>query len=54
MDFETLKQEMDTLNHINPKAEFCYTIVFWKKGNPSEKYHIGVCIRGLPICKPGV
>ncbi len=37
---------------MNDGPEFSYTIVFWKKGDHSKKYKIGVCIRGLPICKP--
>ena len=26
-------------------------IVFWSKDDSTRKYKIGVCIRGLPICK---
>lgn len=37
---------------INDGPEYSYTIVFWEKNNPVKKYKIGVCIRGLPICKP--
>ena len=37
---------------MNDGPEFSYTIVFWEKGNADRKYKIGVCIRGLPICKP--
>lgn len=37
---------------MNDGPEFCYTIVFWEKNNTKRKYKIGVCIRGLPICKP--
>ncbi len=37
---------------INDGPEFSYTIIFWCKGNESKKYRIGVCIRGIPICKP--
>ena len=37
---------------INDGPEYCYTVVFWEKNNPDKKYKIGVCIRGLPICKP--
>ena len=37
---------------INDGPEFSYTIVFRKKDNSARKYKIGVCIRGLPICKP--
>ncbi len=37
---------------INDGPEFSYTVVFWEKNNVSKKYKIGVCIRGIPICKP--
>ena len=37
---------------MNDGPEFCYTIVFWHKNASARKYKIGVCIRGLPICKP--
>ena len=37
---------------MNDGPEFCYTIVFWSKDDSTRKYKIGVCIRGLPICKP--
>ena len=37
---------------MNDGPEFCYTIVFWNKDDSTRKYKIGVCIRGLPICKP--
>ena len=37
---------------INDGPEFSYTIVFWKKGDETKRYKIGVCIRGIPICKP--
>ncbi len=37
---------------INDGPEYSYTIVFWEKNNDTRKYKIGVCIRGLPICKP--
>ena len=37
---------------MNDGPEFCYTIVFWHKNESARKYKIGVCIRGLPICKP--
>jgi hypothetical protein len=37
---------------INDGPEFSYTINFWKPGNPANTYKIGVCIRGIPICKP--
>ncbi len=37
---------------INDGPEFSYTVVFWEKDNAARKYKIGVCIRGLPICKP--
>ena len=48
------KKSLAYLNELlmNDGPEFCYTIVFWKKGNAAKKYKIGVCIRGLPICKP--
>ena len=36
----------------NDGPEFSYTVIFWEKNNPSKKYKIGVCIRGIPICKP--
>ena len=36
---------------INDGPEFSYTIEFWKKNNETRKYKIGVCVRGLPICK---
>ncbi len=36
---------------INDGPEFSYTLMF--RGKDSDrKYKIGVCIRGLPICKP--
>ena len=37
---------------INDGPEFSYTVIFWDKNDASKKYRIGVCIRGLPICKP--
>ena len=37
---------------INDGPEFSYTIRFWRKGNRFKRYRIGVCVRGLPICKP--
>ncbi len=37
---------------MNDGPEFSYTIVFWNKDDDTKKYKIGVCIRGLPICKP--
>lgn len=37
---------------MNDGPEFCYTIVFRHKNESARKYKIGVCIRGLPICKP--
>lgn len=37
---------------MNDGPEFSYTVVFWEKNNAVKKYRIGVCIRGLPICKP--
>lgn len=37
---------------MNDGPEFSCTIVFWKKDNDAKKYKIGVCIRGIPICKP--
>ena len=37
---------------INDGPEYSYTVVFWEKNNPERKYRIGVCIRGLPVCKP--
>ena len=36
----------------NDGPEFSYTVVFWEKDHPAKKYKIGVCIRGIPICKP--
>ncbi len=36
----------------NDGPEFSYTVVFWEKNDTTRKYKIGVCIRGLPICKP--
>ena len=36
---------------INDGPEFSYTFVFRGK-NSDRKYMIGVCIRGLPKCKP--
>ncbi|MBR6238393.1 MAG: hypothetical protein IKQ83_05045 [Lachnospiraceae bacterium] len=36
---------------INDGPEFSYTLVFRGK-NHLKKYKIGVCVRGLPICKP--
>lgn len=37
---------------INDGPEFSYTFVFWKRFRFWKKYKIGVCLRGLPICKP--
>ena len=37
---------------INDGPEYSYTFVFWEKGHEEKKYRIGVCIRGLPVCKP--
>ena len=37
---------------MNDGPEFCYTVIFWNKNDEATKYKIGVCIRGLPICKP--
>jgi len=37
---------------INDGPEYSYSVVFWEKDNEVKKYRIGVCIRGLPICKP--
>ncbi len=37
---------------MNDGPEFSYTVVFWEKNNAARKFRIGVCIRGLPICKP--
>ena len=39
---------------INDGPEFSYTVIFWKKGDESKRYKIGVCIRGTPICKPDI
>ena len=36
---------------INDGPEFSYILVFRGK-NHLKKYKIGVCVRGLPICKP--
>ena len=36
----------------NDGPEFSYTVVFWEKNRSLRKYKIGVCIWGLPICKP--
>ena len=36
---------------MNDGPEFSYTIIFWNKRDNTKKYKIGVCIRGLPICK---
>ena len=36
---------------MNDGPEFSYTIVFRSKDDDTKKYKIGVCIRGLPICK---
>ncbi len=35
----------------NDGPEFSYTVIFWEKNDPVRKYKIGVCIRGIPICK---
>jgi hypothetical protein len=35
----------------NDGPEFSYTVIFWEKDHPENKYKIGVCIRGIPICK---
>ncbi len=37
---------------INDGPEFSYTVVFWPKNHPFKQYRIGVCVRGIPICKP--
>ena len=37
---------------MNDGPEFSYIIIFWHKDNDAVKYKIGVCIRGLPKCKP--
>ncbi|MCR5805267.1 MAG: hypothetical protein K6G47_13520 [Clostridia bacterium] len=37
---------------MNDGPEFSYTFEFWSRDDASKKYRIGVCIRGLPICKP--
>ena len=37
---------------MNDGPEYSYTIVFWHKNDSARKYKIGVCVRGLPICKP--
>lgn len=39
---------------INDGPEFSYTVIFWKKGDETKRYRVGVCIRGLPICKPDI
>ena len=36
----------------NDGPEYSYTVVFWEKNRSLRKYKIGVCARGLPICKP--
>ena len=36
---------------INDGPEFSCTIVFHEREKTIPKYKIGVCIRGLPICK---
>ncbi len=36
----------------NDGPEYSYIVVFWEKNRSLRKYKIGVCIRGLPICKP--
>lgn len=36
----------------NDGPEYSYTVVFWEKNRSLRKYKIGVCVRGLPICKP--
>ncbi len=54
IELETGKKGLAYLQELllNDGPEFCYTIVFWEKGHAGKKYKIGVCIRGLPICKP--
>ena len=37
---------------INDGPEFSYIIRFWRRGRKGKRYRIGVCVRGLPICKP--
>ena len=37
---------------INDGPEFSYTVHFWKKDDKTKRYRVGVCIRGIPICKP--
>ena len=39
---------------IKDGPEFSYTVTFWKKGDKTKRYRVGVCIRGLPICKPDI
>lgn len=53
----TIEEGSKGLNYLrellnNDGPEFSYTVVFWEKNNPVKKYKIGVCIRGIPICKP--
>ncbi len=36
---------------LNDGPEFSYKVTFWEKNNADRKYEIGVCVRGLPICK---
>ena len=64
MDFETLEKDIAQLNRINPNANYTsrdryhalYDSIYerlleMEKDDHSIKYKIGVCIRGLPICK---
>ena len=36
---------------LNDGPEFSYTFIFHGK-DKTQKYKVGVCVRGLPICKP--
>ena len=35
----------------NDGPEWSYTIEFWPKSNPENRYLIGVCVRGAPIIR---
>ena len=48
-DTRTLSYLRTLLENDGP--EFSYTFTFHEK-SATKKYRIGVCIRGLPICKP--
>ena len=51
--FDKDEKTLSYLNELlmNDGPEFSYTFEFRSRDDMSRKYRIGVCIRGLPICK---